>query len=183
MYSNEVSGKQSAPISNVLLFHHSLTRLYFRLSCEAGKSYPKVVTGIRVSDRGAMPTARILTKATLNLLTGSYTFSLPNSVIGSSADHPDGFGVPPDGFPEIIDMMIVPATPFVVSVIMSDNTEVSTEISSALDDNGGAMGRQYIINLKFSGNTILAGSVSIAQDWTADTSLPGKTGNNSGAWW
>jgi hypothetical protein len=182
MYSNEVSGKQSAPITAPLLFKHRLTRLAFVLQCDVNKSYPKVVVGIRISDANTLKP--ILSKATLDLNSGTYTFSIPNAVIGFSATNPDGFGVPPNGSPEYIDMMIVPNAPFVVSVIMSDNTEVIVPLDSSLDDvTGGAEGKVYTVNLLFGGNTILAGKIDIADDWVLDTSLPGKTGTNSGAWW
>lgn len=181
MMSNTVSGTLAAPITDKLVFEHKLTRVVFKLRCAPGQSYPEAVFGIRASS--ASLTKSLSTAVSLDTEPVAVNFKIPGGVFRGSFD---GFVIPLYGLdPVVIDMMLQPGVPLAFNVV-SLTGDRDIVVANASDNYwhdlttvGGEAGKQYTVNLSFSGVLILA------QDISVDAWVEGNRniGGNSGTWW
>lgn len=181
MVSNSISGSYSSPIdytlsSGKLVFEHQLTRITFRMKCEPGTSFPEPVNGIVVR---AGSSVALGTVAQLDLNTGDVTFGTPGAVY---ATDPAGFSVPTVGDPRLVDVMVQPGVPLAFTVLtLSGERSVTITTGNSLwtdltVNTGGQMGKQYIVDLQFSGSGIIDQGIT-AVDWKTGKVLGG------GTWW
>ena len=183
MMSNSVSGTLSNTIisqGTKLVFEHMLTRVTFRLQCAPGQYYPEPVFGMRASASGTTPLNMMVS---LSLEDEELLFKIPGVVfIGD----PDGFVIPRFGTPVLIlDMMLQPDVPLAFDVVsLTGDRGISITADpggywAALTTSGGERGKQYTVELAFSGEIILAQNITVSPWISGEQNL----GNNSGIWW
>lgn len=182
MVSNSVYGSLSNTIlskGSKLVFEHMLTRVTFRLNCAQGQSYPEPVYGLRASASGSKP---LNTAVTFDLAVEDLTFKIAGGVFAGNIE---GFVIPPfASSPIVVDMMVQDTVPlsFVVSTLTGDKgISIGADPDgfwAKLTTEGGDRGKQYVVDLAFSGEIILAQDIAVT---------PWKTGidtvGGSQTWW
>ncbi|MCL2561428.1 MAG: fimbrillin family protein [Rikenellaceae bacterium] len=183
MMSNSVSGTLSNTIigqGTKLVFEHMLTRITFKLQCAPGQSYPEPVFGMRASASGAKS---LNTAVTLDLGAENLTFKISGGVFTGDLN---GFVIPLFGAPAVIvDMMLQPDVPLAFDVVSLTGDRSITITGDPggywanLTAVGGERGKQYTVELAFSGEMILAQNITVTPWINGNQNL----GGNSGTWW